>query len=102
MVKRTVGDRVGVVSHQKDDKVFLLGFGVYQGETIPGEEAGGIGVDLRKMEIPNPEIKLDSGKSVWGCECWWGSEGAVKESIKGKEIVAVDLDKWRAAHKEVT
>lgn len=27
---------------------------------------------FKDLNITNPCIKLDSGKYVWGCECWWG------------------------------
>jgi hypothetical protein len=43
----------------------------------------------------NPRIKLDSGKIVWGCECWWGAEEEFK-SNPPKIIIDVDIDNVRA------
>jgi hypothetical protein len=40
--------------------------------------------------IPNPTIKLDTGKTVYGCECWWGSESKVKEMIGDRIVLLVD------------
>ena len=44
----------------------------------------------------NPKIRLDSGKVVWGCECWWGPEEVVKKTLEGYIVVEVDVDEVRA------
>lgn len=51
--------------------------------------------------LTNPCILLDSGKTVWGMECWWGDEEAVKQRLErfqagGAEVVIVDIDEERA------
>ena len=52
----------------------FYGVGTYQGETVPGEGvAGFMGQILREGGITNPTILLDSGETIYGCECWWGS-----------------------------
>lgn len=40
------------------------------------------------MGRPNPCIKLDSGKYVWGFECWWGP----KDKVLGKLEQEEDLE----------
>jgi len=80
-----IGERVGAISHTDENIVYLYGFGIYDGEHIPPKDAGGFNVGR-----PNPRIKLDNGKTVYGCECWWGAEEQVKAQINGMEIVFVD------------
>jgi Zn-finger protein len=67
--------------------VHLFGYGVYEGnferEIYPG------------LKMNNPRIKLDSGKTVWGCECWWADEAEVKDMVTGKNVVEVDIDEER-------
>lgn len=43
----------------------------------------------------NPKIVLDSGKVVWGCECWWGPEEKMRAEIAGRRVVDVDIDEAR-------
>lgn len=49
---------------------------------------------LREAEnIGNPRIRLDDGRYVWGCECWWGpEEDMLKQDLN---IVNVDIDEYR-------
>jgi hypothetical protein len=93
---RQVGARVGAMLGARDKTVRFLGYGVYQGDEVPPENIGGF-----NMGFPNPKIVLDSGKVVWGCECWWGAEDGMKTKIEnwlkaGYEIVEVDIDEARA------
>lgn len=41
----------------------------------------------------NPRIKLESGKTVWGCQCYWGAadESAAENYAAGRNIVIVDF-----------
>lgn len=97
-----VGDRVGAVLSTKDGVVQLLGFGVYEGNEVPhGMNVGFLG-QLSRAGIPNPKIRLDSGKVVWGCECWWGSEAGLKRELEsgrfaGMKVEEVDASVLRAA-----
>lgn len=85
-----IGERVGAISHATEDTVYLLGFGVYEGDHVPPPEAGGF-----NLGIANPRIKLDNGKTVYGCECWWGSEERIKSTFGTRKIVEVDIDDAR-------
>ena len=41
------------------------------------------------LTLPNPCIKLDNGHTVWGCECWWGSEQAILKRLGKMKIITV-------------
>lgn len=93
---RQIGTRVGAILGGNDKVVRFLGYGVYEGDEVPPADIGGF-----NLGYPNPKIKLDSGKIVWGCECWWGSEAAVQQRIEqwrtaGLAIEDTDIDAARA------
>ena len=96
-------ERVGAVLGSENGVVRFFGFGVLEGDKLPGADAaplpcGPIGEILISMEKKNPRILLDSGQYVWGCECWWGSEEKVKEMLAAAtEVVDVDIDELRVA-----
>jgi hypothetical protein len=96
MSLRDVGIRVGAISHADEETVYLFGYGVYDGDKVPPEElkvqAFGILLDR-----PNPQITLDDGKLVFGCECWWGPEEKVKTMIGSRKVVVVDIEAARKA-----
>ena len=74
------GDRVGAILSANDKEVKLCGYGIYEGDiTSP-------------LGFPNPKIKLDNGKTVWGYQCWWGSEEKVKSMIGDRKIIETDID----------
>lgn len=53
---------------------------------------------LLHSALSNPCILLDSGKRVWGRECWWGPEDIVKDQLAKADqstIVIVDIDEVR-------
>ena len=49
---------------------------------------------FKNFGMTNPCIKLDTGKHVWGFECWWGEVAAFRaryaDSIESEEIVDVE------------
>jgi len=89
---RKVGQRVGALSHTDKKTSYLFGFGVYEGDHIPPD---GIG-----SGIPNPRIKLDNGKTVYGCECWWGSEAEIRNICNDRAVIVMDIDSERARQRE--
>ena len=91
-----VGDRVGAVLKSDTDTVHFLGFGVYNGRQVPPPGIGMFGLDAHELGITNPEIILDNGKKVYGCECWWGTETGVQKAIQGKRIIHVDIEQYRS------
>lgn len=95
MVKKT-GQRVGAVLSAHEDTVKFLGYGIYNGDHPPKEAVGFMAETLYEGGVPNPQIKLDSGKVVYGCECWWGSEEKIKSQLeKYDKIIEVDIDDIR-------
>jgi hypothetical protein len=98
-MKCKIGDRVGaLLSTDRDARVVeLLGYGVYEGAEVPPDSVGGFNIGLS-----NPKLRLDSGKVVWGCECWWGPELQVSRNVKGLvddgwTVRDVDIDDVRGA-----
>lgn len=111
------GIRVGAISHSKDDVVYMFGWGTYEGD-FPRRSGPGFGgeanvqvaqaAEVFKEHCPwateedveafldratkNPRIRLDNGKTVWGAQCWWGTEEAVKQRIQGRQVVYLDID----------
>lgn len=79
-MSKVVGSRVGAMQKADEKTVWMYGYGVYEGD----KECPSLGGML------NPCIRLDNGKTVWGCECWWGSEEKVKATIAGRKVVEVD------------
>lgn len=50
-------------------------------------------IDLARRLGSNPRIKLDSGQTVWGCQCYWGAadeEDALRWA-NGRTIVQVPV-----------
>ena len=90
------GDRVGAISHGKDGTLFIFGYGVYEADEPPVSAAGWMAEACVEVGAPNPKIRLDSGKVVWGCECWWGSEVEVRKRCEtAKGVVEIDIDESR-------
>lgn len=61
------GTRVGAIKKSSKKTVHLFGYGVYD-----GDHPHAFFDDEPDFEIDSPRITLDDGRTVWGCECWWG------------------------------
>jgi hypothetical protein len=90
-----IGMRVGaILGTQGSNKIVtFLGYGKYNGQ-LPCEALGG---------LPNPNITLDNGEVVWGCECWWGKEDQIEAKLShykdaGYEIETVSIVEERRKH----
>lgn len=96
-----IGERVGAIHTTSDDEVRLFGYGVYAGREVPSKNAAGWMADMvRELGHGNPKILLDNGKTVWGCECWFGPEVEVQAMIGARRVVEVDIDQVRAEYRE--
>jgi hypothetical protein len=98
--------RVGcLLSADEDTKIVqFLGYGKFVGMEIPDENAAGLAELCRKLKQTNPKIVLDSGKVVWGCECWWKKESEIKKEMDvydshGFKIKIVDIDEVRKSQR---
>lgn len=92
-----VGDRVGAISHTEGKIIYLFGYGIYEGNKVPEDSrVGMLGISFKDIGKNNPCIKLDNGKIVWGCECWWGSEEDIKKQVaKHKKAITIDIEQKR-------
>ena len=80
-----IGEKVIAIKNISKDgeKVNIFGYGEYLGEKPCPELKGRL----------NPCIRLDNGKIVWGCQCWWGNADRVeKEIIKAKKVNVVEVE----------
>lgn len=87
--------RVGCILEANDKEVKLLGYGILVEAEIPHDKVVGVGERIRQAKQKNPKIILDNGKDVFGCECWWDDEEAMKKRIGDRKIINVDIDKVR-------
>lgn len=104
---KSEGMRVGAICGTDKEKMIVevFGFGVYEGDHVAGEDdpmpVGWVADMMRDYARPNPKIRLDSGKIVWGCECWWGSEEEIRRKLaaceeSGYSVVEIDIEEKRA------
>lgn len=99
------GTRIGAVLSATDKQVEFIGYGTYEGEEVPDEECVGMGPMLRAIGMPNAKIKLDSGETVYGCECWWSEEEELKQYIErrqseGHTIINITVSEFRTRAKQ--
>lgn len=97
MSSANVGDRVGVIwGADSDHEIRIAGFGVRVEDSVPTGAVGWWAELLKEAHAPNPTIQLDSGEIVYGCECWWGPEAAIKRRLsqcedQGAEVQTVSV-----------
>jgi len=112
-MKYQPGDRVFAMESATDTEVKMYGFGIYEGDfptpTGPfGQSYQEVEKEFREMypELPddkiadmmnslksrkNPRIKLDDGQTVWGMQCWWGTEDSFNKVADGRTIVTIPV-----------
>lgn len=102
--RRQPGARIGaIISSDEEQKIIkFLGYGVFECEAIPEEAVGFLAEVAREAGFTNPRLRLDNGDAVYGCECWWGTEGGVRKRIadaegQGFTIEVVRIGDFRAA-----
>jgi len=83
------------ISSAKEGVVKHFGHGVYAGDFKLPDDAGGFNFGQE-----NPRIDLDDGKTVWGCECWWGDEEKTQERYSDWTWELVDIEELRKGGKE--
>lgn len=93
------GIRVGALMSADKDTAYLFGYGVFEGYRKPNP-ALQVQIFGERMEHENPCILLDSGKRVFGCECWWGPEDKIRELVaKYANVVNVDIEEQRVRNR---
>jgi hypothetical protein len=104
--RHTPGDRVGALLSVKGRVIELLGYGTYDGHQPIDDDALGWMADALRanrdegLYCDNPRIRLDDGSHVWGCECWWGGERAVRSKVRkwadeGRVVLRIDINEIR-------
>lgn len=99
------GDRVYAIRNIEDETktVYLYGYGVYEGDYLPeGAANTSVAAMVKELGIDNPRIKLDNGKIVWGCECWWGEEEEFKKNADKFTVIEVDIEQDRKEQEELS
>lgn len=76
-----VGARVGAILGAENNVIRLIGFGVRLEDAVPETAAGFMARLMCASEVKNPQLMMDDGTIVWGCECWWGDEALMKEKM---------------------
>lgn len=94
-MKTEIGSKVIALLEASKGIVRSFGEGTYAGDFPLPPEAGGFNLGQE-----NPRIDLDNGKTVWGCECWWGPSDKVKARFPSDwKWETVDIDEHRAKNK---
>lgn len=79
--------KVIAIESFKDGLLREYGEGILVEDQIPDEPF------FRQNEIVNPCIKLDTGKYIWGFQCWWAKTEVFNEKygkyIKERQTVDV-------------
>lgn len=102
-----IGARVIVLREVKLGKAYSFGYGIYEGRFPVGDEAektpalegkvslGEIMAERSGGTLLNPRVRLDSGKCVWGYQCWWMEIDVFRKKYGGIEVVEVDLKEYQ-------
>jgi hypothetical protein len=105
-MKYELGDRVGAICEEDNGVLRVFGYGVYAGEEVPTDDVMLMGMPYSALmgAVPNPKLVLDSGETVYGCECWWGPEESVRQTVEateagGKKIERITVSKYREMYK---
>lgn len=98
-----VGQRVGAIVSKKESTIEMFGYGVYLGDKIPeSDNVKMFGVSLKELGHKNPCIQLDSGKKVYGCECWWALQKKIKDIESECDVVTyIDPEEYRKGNVEL-
>ena len=64
------------------------GEGKYLGDKVPDVSP------FKEIKLKSPCIKLDSGKHVWGFQCWWGDINKFRKCYKNviQTEIIVDIE----------
>jgi hypothetical protein len=95
------GERIGAIIESDSDRVVMLGYGVLMGEEIPPAEIiqttkeGMLAALTGRPPRPTARLSLDTGEEAWGCQCHWGPEAKVRESLGTREVVTVSIADFR-------
>lgn len=95
------GQRVGAILSEDGEAIEFLGFGIYLGKKVPVGAVGPIAEALREFNEPDSCILLDSGQTVYGCECWWNTENKIQSRLQNKPVINIDIDRLRKTFRPI-
>ena len=78
-----IGDRVGAILKADLETVYLLGYGVFDGDQVLPERLALFPGHL------NPRLTLDNGRQVFQVQCYWGTEDEIKNAIGKRKVINV-------------
>jgi len=100
MLKTKKGDRVIAIRNTDRNKIYIYGYGTYQGvckvtdediENAPERLRDGLR-GIKENDAENSKIILDDDRgAAWGFMCWWGPIMYADIYSDGKEVVTIDL-----------
>lgn len=94
------GDRVFAATHADADSIYFLGFGKYEGDFVPSEDAVGTAAFILRMrKHENPKIVLDDGDEIFGCECYWGPADQLRSFASMRKIIQTTVSDFRESVK---
>ena len=98
----TLGTRVGVMLCYDLHTVYFFGYGTYVGRGEPLEAVGPAAELACLNGRGDDKIVLDNGQAIYGCECWYADETAMKNRLAAIDagqgaVVMVDIGAARAA-----
>ncbi len=90
------GDRVGAIQEIGLESVKFFGYGIYEGEyNLPPHVYYALDDNDEDFNQLSPRIRLDNSKELFGVECIWGSEEAVKKEIGDRRVITIDIYDYR-------
>lgn len=81
-----MSDKVIAIRSSTESTVYSYGEGVLLGNLVPNQEP------FLSAGVKNPCIKLDSGKYVWGFQCWWGPKDKMLDKFKNQTFETVEVE----------
>jgi hypothetical protein len=77
--------RVLALESSNGKTIRVYGEGTLLGSKTPDAEP------FKSLNLKNPCILLDSGKYVWGYQCWWGELEKMKDTYKDYKVEKVEV-----------
>lgn len=75
-------------------KAWCLGEGTYMGCEEPPKEVQENYVGAYPKGETNPKIQLDTGETVWGCQCWWSLKETSERELEDYQIINVTMEEF--------
>ncbi len=91
------GPEVAVVVSLDDDTLYFLGYGRVGPAQVPPEGLGMLTDALHAANERTPTITMDTGETVYGCECWYGDAAEFDATANESDLESVTVAEMREA-----